>query len=357
MLCLLQIGEYTGARYIPATIASFTAPFIVFAFFERGMLDKLVALFLCFFYLMAICFLIGSQSINDLTFNIIKLYVSTSLFICSYVLFKNVESYLFKKILIVSVFLSTIIILLESILRISNVNDVLSSFSRNFYLLKIDSPFFFDSNAAGIYIVLTSIVLVYFKDLFGRKYIPILSLYTICILFTFSRSSYVAFFALLLFDFFVHRKFHFKLLLLALLSFTTILYLSDIYDLLMSDGSGSTKFSIYFDLLPLMEKVDFLTLMFGMGITEGNYLYSYTPGAYSHALIPMILGHVGIFGLIVYFTLFFILVLIKRTSALYVIIPVFVLGFSYLHPFYETIFFVLGFVLSRRERLDNDYFK
>ena len=67
----------------------------------------------------------------------------------------------------------------------------------------------------------------------------------------------------------------------------------------VSDKSFQSKFDILSSLSKIKD-TPILTVLFGNG-TKGYTLYSYEVGKYAHLLISILLGVLGVFGTIMYF--------------------------------------------------------
>ena len=68
-------------------------------------------------------------------------------------------------------------------------------------------------------------------------------------------------------------------------------------------------------------------------MNAGAYLYSYEEGAYAHAVLPMLMGQVGLIGLVVYIVFFILYGRLVARNYLIIYFPIFLIGLSYLHPF------------------------
>ncbi|WP_129120581.1 hypothetical protein [Veronia nyctiphanis] len=123
-------------------------------------------------------------------------------------------------------------------------------------------------------------------------------------------------------------------------------------DLISADGSGSTKLAIFSRLSDLFFNYDLLEQLFGFGVEKGNFAYSYYDGSYAHALIPMLLGELGLVGLLSYL-IFWLFWGVKSPKVFFtVFIPFFILGLSYLPPLNETYFLVAGISMALTRKDD-----
>lgn len=113
-----------------------------------------------------------------------------------------------------------------------------------------------------------------------------------------------------------------------------------------SDGSGATKLDVLKRIAEIAPALDFKKFIFGCGINEGNYTYSYEEGAYSHLLFPMVLGQFGLLGIILYVLFFCFIYYITKGYIFIFVFSASVVGLSYLHPFLESIFLVNGILLG-----------
>ena len=141
----------------------------------------------------------------------------------------------------------------------------------------------------------------------------------------------------------------FTLIELMIVILITIFSFSYIIELVSSDGSGVSKILIFESVIKNFYKISSFEFLFGYGINQGNYIYSFYEGEYSHLLLTMLLGQVGLIGLIAYMFFFLMMILKSNNEVTIVFIPFFIVGLSYLHPFLESVFFSTGFVygLSR----------
>jgi hypothetical protein len=125
-----------------------------------------------------------------------------------------------------------------------------------------------------------------------------------------------------------------------------VLFKVDFLVSLFDSGSGATKIEIYESLINKFPKEGLISQLFGNGINRGNYIYGWGKDGYSHAVVPMIVGQFGFFGLILYLSHFILGYLLFDGTIHLALIVFFVAGLSYLHPFLESIFIVNGFLIG-----------
>ncbi|MFM4956267.1 hypothetical protein ACEUCD_11380 [Aeromonas veronii] len=200
----------------------------------------------------------------------------------------------------------------------------------NFYVFKYGSFMFTDSN--GLAIILVSLL-----GLTLLMRYRLLSLWTITlILLCFSRSAYLGavFTCLLYYLFFVNKSMvakHINIMLVGMLSFFSIYWLIYSFNIL-EDGSLITKFEIFSHLNKVFD-YPIESVLFGFGIDKGNYIYSPGSDYYAHALIPLLLGHVGIIGVVIYLLVMFYSAFIYgfRIGMIF-FIPFLIMGLSLASP-------------------------
>ena len=115
--------------------------------------------------------------------------------------------------------------------------------------------------------------------------------------------------------------------------FFGVLYLlSDVQVYILSDSSFQTKINIFENLFSRVDDIDLRTILFGGGYEKGGFLYSPNPAAYAHALIPLLLGQVGVIGCACYVaTLAYVAT--RWHDARYWIVAFVLTGFSLSDPF------------------------
>ncbi|WP_147281570.1 hypothetical protein [Vibrio owensii] len=215
----------------------------------------------------------------------------------------------------------------------------------NFYVFKYGSFMFTDSNGLAVILVsLLSLCLIVRSRM-------LVTWTLLLILLCFSRSAYIgALITLLIYTFLFCFKSSIKKSI-AFVVFLIVIFLPINYFLLnhhfqISDGSLLTKFEIFSHL----EKISNYTLaeqLFGFGIDKGNYVYSPGSDYYAHALIPLLLGHVGLVGIILYISvLIYFFNFGGGKLVLLFFVPFFIMGFSLASPWEPApfVFFLIASV-------------
>lgn len=348
----LQLGDLVMARYFIPLCTMILSLFTMLSFkvrFKRTYLMDYIRLhFIVLLFFVTLSF-IGLSEMSELSFDLVKLSLAFGIsltVVLALSLVKKSTIIFVSKLALLSVL---ILFSIDALVRFRYFD--LTYFMGNFYRYKLYSVFFFDTNALGLYGLLYFgffLFLLRFYRIRSRFYsISLIFLYIFCIL-SFSRSVILALHLLLVYHL-IHRIGRFAKLSLAFLLVTTIGVLSaSIVEYVSNDGSGLSKILIYSDVLEKFENLSFRAVLFGHGINAGNYTFSYKQDHYAHALGPMLLGQFGILGVTGYLFYFWFLGKKVAFSNLYLVIPVFIAGLSYLHPFYETIFLVNGAIVGVR---------
>lgn len=347
----MQFGDFIISRYFAPMVALFSS-IIIYLSYSKIKTNKIVTqvFWVHFFSFLGLFFLslLGRAPIEESVFDFIKLFFAFGL---SYFAFVSVYFSSEKAIRVAVITTALVVFLvffLDSTVRFQNFQY--DSFLSNFYIFKVNSPFFVDTNALALFgLFYFSIFFYYYKYSKANDstiFLIALLLLLVFILLSFSRSAAVALFSVILFHLFFTRKIQIKLLLLIFSISIFVLMLPSIAQIIGSDGSGATKFGVYQNFIENFGLYDARGTFFGYGINEGNYAYSYEQGKYSHAMLPMIAGHFGFIGLIIYFSFFGYLAVLSKGHTLYAFIPAFVAGLSYIHPFLETLFLATGFILA-----------
>ncbi|PMH14152.1 hypothetical protein BCU77_23310 [Vibrio splendidus] len=213
-----------------------------------------------------------------------------------------------------------------------------------FYQYKGGSPFFTDSNFAGLFLFCWFIFHVHFKSfIFSRKtYYFVTFLFTVVAFFTFSRSLYLSFLFVYLFkEFFDRFKKSYYIYLVPIILLLSSIVVVNVFLFLSDDGSLNTKLDIWRSLFSNFFEYPIINQLFGFGLEQGKYIYSYREGGSSHALIPQLVGDVGIIGLILY-TLSLIYIFGKVENGLIYFLGIFLIGFSLFDPWDPLVFAIAG---------------
>ena len=357
LLCILntiQIGEYAGERYFLPLLGCFISWFL-FTFYSLNSRNNLkltdVNVHFIPFTLLIVCIYIGSSNTEEAVFDFIKISLafSMSYLLSTQLTFLSNEQ--IKKVVLLMTSSAIIVLSLELLGRILySENSIVSVLTSNFYLLKVNSPFFQDTNATGLYALSIFCILVYYNNVYSpikHKTISVLIFVIFLFLITsLSRAAIISAMLLLMIDAFIKLRNISKVMIVMLAMFLFVLSIHMFFELVSSDGSGKTKLLIVQSVIDKYDIISGIDFLFGFGINAGNYAYSFHEGEYSHLLLTMLLGQVGIIGLFIYMSFFIMKAIISRGATLYVFIPFFVVGLSYLHPFLESVFFASGFVFG-----------
>ncbi|WP_352283713.1 hypothetical protein [Pseudoalteromonas sp. Q18-MNA-CIBAN-0097] len=165
----------------------------------------------------------------------------------------------------------------------------------NFFYFKYGSIMFFDSNYIGLNLLPLVIL-----TLSHHKYRSIFLVWLVLlVLFSLSRSAWVG----LLFIFTlwgINRPGNLGRFLMGISLIAIPFAIILVYEIVKNDPSFLTKIAI-FNSLELITEVSYVELFFGFGLVEGPFIYSPNENAYAHALLPLLLGQVGIVGTFIYF--------------------------------------------------------
>ena len=213
-----------------------------------------------------------------------------------------------------------------------------------FYRYKNGSPFFTDSNFAGIFLFVWFLVFIHFKEaIFLKKHGFILSfLFFTLAIFTFSRALYatviLVYFGFKLFD----KLDKFRTLPIFLVIGLIIVVFWPLLDsIATSDGSLQTKLFIWQSLIANFMKFDLFSQLFGFGLIEGKYVFSYEVGKTAHALIPQLVGDIGLIGSIIYLSILALVFLRVKNGLLY-FVAIMLIGASLFDPWDPVFFAIMG---------------
>lgn len=346
---VLQLGDFVFARFF---LPLFSLIFVigVFLIFKQKLpFDNYLRVCLWHWVIFILIIFLSLSSAEEKIFDLVKVSFAFLIFATVHILASQVTRKTFDNSLFIYHAAAILLMLIETYLRIFTVN-FFEILGQNFYRLKIDSPFFADSNAAAIFLVLNLTILcvsiVASRGQLLKRYLFLLLVfvYVLLLVLTFSRSAWIA--ALLLFFVtYIYLIRHRPSLLLfsLLLSFlAAAILIPEFSSIILSDDSLLTKIGVYSGLWEQYSNVTMHEAIFGVGINSGNYLYSYEDGGYSHTLLSMLLGYFGLAGLLCYLSFFIFLLGLRFMPVFLVFGVVFIMGLSYIHPFVETIFLALA---------------
>ncbi|OCH05716.1 hypothetical protein [Aliivibrio fischeri] len=217
----------------------------------------------------------------------------------------------------------------------------------SFYIFKYGSIMYLDSNYVALHLLV--ILSLIYNVFFGRLKFFLIIITVSLILLSFSRSAYLGVLLFFLVLFFKNQKMlgkWFLVILFSLFSLFLVFYFS-YNNFNSSDVSLNSKFEI-FDSLSKVDIYNIYIVLFGIGFEVGGYLYSFREGAYAHALVTLLLGEVGIFGLIMYIG-FILYALNKYFNELVTIVPVMLLcGMSLIYPWDSIYIYSISILIYKK---------
>lgn len=352
-----------SARYIPLRVTVFVIPvvFLIHVYFNGVTTSKKMLLTtLCSSFIFIIFIFIWV--VNNLGDNAVGKVIDFIYPLCVFILI----SYFCNKISVKSVIyggqifvlVSLVLLLIETFIRFmypeyavkGDGNAYLDSLKRDsFYIFKFGSIMYLDSNYVALHaLVAFSLSFFVFED---SKRILISLLLAIVIAMALSRSVYISFLLLPMLYFFKKQSLYVKFYLLVFI-FPLIIFLLFylIYGGGVEDGSLDTKLGIFKVFFSKVMDVENLTFYWGNGFDVGGYLYSFEAGKYAHAMMPLIIGELGLIGFMVYSGLLFYAYVKIGYESLYIIVPMLVSGLSLIYP-YDTMYLysllILFFIKKR----------
>ncbi|ENN9980421.1 hypothetical protein ACAS46_002072 [Vibrio vulnificus] len=217
----------------------------------------------------------------------------------------------------------------------------------NFFYFKYGSIMFFDSNYIGLNLLpLIILTLVHHKY---RK----IFLFFLCFLvfLSLSRSAILGM-ASIFFLWLTYLNRRSLVFIYFLLCFLAPFIFYFVYDFVKDDASFITKVAI-FKSLYVAGDVTFLELLFGFGLDKGPFIYSPNDDAYAHALVPLLLGQVGILGCAIYFITWFCLISRYGFPMFLTFFVLNLCGLSLADPWEVTYFYISIFssVIFRRKKV------
>ena len=213
-----------------------------------------------------------------------------------------------------------------------------------FYQYKGGSPFFTDSNFAGLFIFCWFIFHVHFKFfIFSKKnFYFVTLLFLVLAFFTFSRSLYLSLlFVFLLKEFFDRFKRSQYIYIIPFILIVSSIIIVNVSLFLSDDGSLNTKLEIWNSLFSNFFEYPIANQVLGFGLEQGKYIYSYREGGSSHALIPQLIGDIGILGLFCYL-LSLLYVFGRIENGIIYFMGILLIGFSLFDPWDPLTFAIAG---------------
>lgn len=241
---------------------------------------------------------------------------------------KNIET-IYKASYIYIVF-SIGLISIDTLYRLSHPSyyfNVDSQENLAFYIYKINSILFQDSNFVGLYcVVLFSLTL--FLNVYNKKKINIviLSILFILTIFTFSRASIISCVcvSLIYFLFYFKKAIHMKVLTLIILAGTILILFYNYFNFFSAGKSFNSKFIIMQKYIEFSNSSSIFKFLFGVGF--GNSFKFFGMGA--HDFFITFLMETGLLGLILMLSVYIILIFISKGKLSLIIIPFIINGFS-----------------------------
>lgn len=351
ILCVgsaIQLGDYVISRFVPPLLSLLLAlSFLALSTkYKNDFLKEAFIVHFISLLMLYICVSIGTPTLSSYIFDVIKLFLPFGLSYCTISLLSRLDHNDKHNIILSTIVCSLLVLIVEVYFRLQSVDfNIFELLGDNFYNLKKNSIFFVDSNAVGLYAVCYFSLFIYFFDNYLERKVSCLffiglSLYIFLILLTFSRAAIMAAILLIVYSFYLNMRPLVRYFLWFIALLFIVAFIHELMSIIGNDGSGGTKIGIYATILSKFGNYDIANTLFGFGINDGNYIYSYEEGEYSHVLLGMLLGQVGLIGCFIYIVYFSFMCFMSNYRVLFVLIPMFIAGLSYLHPFYETVFVV-----------------
>jgi hypothetical protein len=236
--------------------------------------------------------------------------------------------------------------------QLQNINFE-TFFTDGFYVYKSSSIMFYDSNYVGVFALLILVFLFFARsnaENAKRQYNVKIFIVVSLVLLSFSRASIATGILLVAVEAFFIFKRRSPLLLYIYVSTVTILAIAAFYlaaDFILNDPSFHTKLDTVRSLGKITD-IGMFELFFGYGFNKGSFLYSYEPGAYAHAAIPLLMGIVGLSGLLLYFGLMTFYSIKLGVYGFYLIIVILVNGFSILDPWQLMIYWGFAYMYAMK---------
>lgn len=319
-----------------------------------------------YLFLISVFFLMWSNYINLNLFtrtSAFLIYIILSCFVINHLLNRLNSHHLYLSFLMGIIF-STVVLIAEFLFRVINpsmaIKGDLSTISNEpspggleigldffeskaFYAYKYSSIMFYDSNYVGLF-ALSILICTYFlafKFRFNLLYVLLIFTNSLLVFLSFSRSAIFSMFIISLFYIILYLYNNKKWFLLIFILFSLFslfsLSLFNIILFISSDESFITKISIFSSMKKFFD-FDVLNMLFGYGLLDGGYAISYQEGKYAHALVPVLLGQIGIIGLLVYLISFTIMCFKSGTHGIVLLFSFLITGISLVDP-WQIIYF------------------
>lgn len=355
-----------SARYIPLRVTAFLVPvvYLIHVYFNGITLSKkmlLVTLYSFFvFFIFIFIWTVSNLGENSVGKVIDFIYPFCVFILISYFCNRISEvsvirgGQIFVLVSLVLFFIETFIRFMHPEYAVKGDGDAyLDSLKReSFYIFKFGSIMYLDSNYVALHaLVVLSLSFFVFN---GTKRILISLLLSIIIAMALSRSVYISFLLLPMLYFFKSQslsvKFYLSVFIFPLIIFLLFYF---VYGVGVEDGSLDTKLGIFKVFFSKVMDAENLTFYWGDGFDIGGFLYSFEAGKYAHAMIPLIIGELGLIGFMLYSGLLFYAYVKIGYDSLYIIVPMLVSGLSLIYP-YDTMYLysliVLFFIKNNRNK-------
>lgn len=346
-----KYGDIFIAPYLIPYVAIFIVTLIVIFKFKvpRSQINIYVLQTIVFASFIFV-FLSSYQDFSSFIYNLIIFLTPFLGFFSVFYLCNTIKGGDLNKAIFYMLLFATIFAVIESLLRLSPFYSNPASLVENFYLAKYESPFLFDSNTVAIYLLsylfLGIYMTNYFKSSYDKKIKILNTILTVCVIFTFSRAAYLALIVFYIFLYWSRMKAFIRYFLYIVLALIFIFTIKELLLLIESDGSGLTKVLIFEDMFYALKNKSFFDVMSGYGMESGGFIYSYTEGAYAHALIPLLVGQIGFLGMIIYFIYAVYINSKINWKATPFLIAFFIMGLSYLNTNTESIFICFSVIVA-----------
>ena len=237
----------------------------------------------------------------------------------------------YSRIINAMVVFNLVILGIDSLYRIlnpthPNVNKIdlyADSQDKWFYLYKYNSLMFSDSNdTALVLIILFFTVLLMPRQYFSLSKFKIYTVFIFLILLTFSRAAYfVTILGFLNYKIASFSRLN-KLIIRSVLIVSGIISISIIYSFLSADDSFAVRLDIINMIFDLQSKTSFSKLLIGVGPGQGEEAL----GIYTHIFYLTYILELGILGLLLVLTFFFLYMYRYGNIVLF---PVLTIGLSF----------------------------
>ncbi|MEH8248230.1 hypothetical protein ACET9N_09215 [Aeromonas veronii] len=225
-----------------------------------------------------------------------------------------------------------------------------------FYSFKYSSVMFFDSNYVGLMGLLIVFCIKFIKrNQLSSRQLNVAEVVAIgIVVFSFSRAAMIAgvlFYGTYYFVKIRSLSIKVSLFITLITSVLLVIFASDFHGL--NDGSLETKLQIMESLYSKFDSVTFTQFIFGAGPVVGGYVFSYKDGGYAHALIPLVVGEMGIVGMVMVLVLYIYMIVKFRVWGWLFTIITFVPGLSLIDP-YQVMYYWTIVLLHHIRITDTD---